>query len=307
MIVRESEIGGVIPILQTPFHDDESIDYDVLAREISWAFDRGAFGVAIAMVSEVLRLSTDERESLAAFVCREASGRGPAVISVGAESSIVAERLSRHAMDVGASAVMAIPPTTTKQDDEQLYNYFHRLITSVAIPTIVQDASGYVGTAMSVAFQTRLCLELGDHIYFKPESPPIGQRVSELRDRTGGKARIFDGSGGLHLIDSFRRGIVGTMPGTEVVDVIVVLWSALNARDEHLVSRLGPPLMALIALQTSLDSYLAVEKYLLVKRGVFPTARMRGPVGYVIDAETRCEVDRLFNSIMSIMSTVDSA
>jgi hypothetical protein len=51
-------------------------------------------------------------------------------------------------------------------------------------------------------------------------------------------------------------------------------------------------------MQTSLDAFLAVEKYLLVKQGVFKSARVRGPVGYALDDETRREVDRLFDMAM---------
>jgi 4-hydroxy-tetrahydrodipicolinate synthase len=43
-----------------------------------------------------------------------------------------------------------------------------------------------------------------------------------------------------------------------------------------------------------LDGFLAVEKHLMVKRGLFPSARRRKPYGWELDAETAAEVDRLF-------------
>jgi 4-hydroxy-tetrahydrodipicolinate synthase len=51
----------------------------------------------------------------------------------------------------------------------------------------------------------------------------------------------------------------------------------------------------------SLDGFLAVEKYLLVKQGVFKNTLVRGPVGYVLDEESRREVDRLFDLIGEAM------
>ena len=47
-------------------------------------------------------------------------------------------------------------------------------------------------------------------------------------------------------------------------------------------------------MQNSLDAFLAIEKYLLAKQGIFRNTLIRGPVGYVLDEETRLEVDRLF-------------
>src|SRR5262249_40355707 len=158
---------------------------------------------------------------------------------------------------------------------------------------------GYVGRPMSMALQSQLFHDFGERIMFKPETPPIGQRLSELREVTNGNARVFEGSGGIHLVDSFRRGIVGTMPGSDLIWAIVAIWRALQRGDDAAVRRVSFPLSAIIALQTTLDSYLAVEKYLLCKQGVFKNALVRGPVAFTLDAETRAEVDRLFEILQS--------
>src|SRR5204862_4118708 len=109
----ECKLAGVLPVFQTPYHADESVDFAILEREIDWLFDRGADGITMAMVSEVLRLSHAERMGVAVAACRAAGGRGPVVVSVGAESSHIAEELARHAESVGAAAVMATPPLGT--------------------------------------------------------------------------------------------------------------------------------------------------------------------------------------------------
>ena len=89
-------------------------------------------------------------------------------------------------------------------------------------------ASGYVGKSISLDVQVELLRRYGnDKILFKPEASPIGPLLSQLRDRTQGQARVYEGSGGILLIDSFRRGIAGTMPGMEFLDAIVPLWRAL--------------------------------------------------------------------------------
>jgi 4-hydroxy-tetrahydrodipicolinate synthase len=173
----------------------------------------------------------------------------------------------------------------------------------VAIPVIVQDASGYVGKPMSIALQAELFNQYGERVMFKPEATPIGPRLSALREATGGQAPVFEGTGGIALVDSYRRGIVGTIPGADLIDVLVALWRALKTGDEGRIYQLSLPLSALIAIQTSLDAFLAVEKYLLVKRGIFKNRLVRGPVGYVLDEETRREVDRLFDHLMAVVQS----
>lgn len=291
-------LAGVLPVFQTPYRADETIDRDVLEQEIDWLFNRGADGVVMAMVSEVLRLDTDERRHLAELACRFGLGRGAVVISVGAESGASAERLARHAEEVGATATMAIPPVSIAVGEDELVRYYERIIRSTSIPLVVQDASGYVGRPMPIALQARLMEEFGnDRVFFKPEATPIGPRLSALRDGTRGRARIFEGTGGIALVDSYRRGIVGTMPGADLIAGIVALWRALEAGDEARAYRLSLPISSLIAVQSSLDAFLAVEKYLLMKQGVFKNTIVRGPVGYTLDEETRREVDRLFDLV----------
>lgn len=293
-------LNGVLPVFQTPFHEDESLDFDTLAREIDWLFENGANGIVMAMVSETLRLSSEERDELASAACKLASRRGPVVISVGAESTITAQRHARHAQTFGASALMAIPPITTGLGDDALLDYYERIIAVTTLPLIVQDASGYVGRPMTIAMQAELLKRHGpDRIMFKPEAIPIGPRLSALRDATKGEARVFEGSGGITLVDSFRRGVVGTMPAAELVDVFARLWRALVENDNTTIYRLSPLVASLVALQSGLDGFLAVEKYLLVKRGVFRTAHVRSPRGYTLDEETRQEVDRLFDRLMA--------
>ena len=293
------QLAGVLPVFQTPYHDDETIDAATLESEIEWLYDCGADGIVMAMVSELLRLDGDERRQLAELACRSGRRRGAVVISVGAESSKVAESYAKHADASGASALMAIPPVSVAVGEEELLRYYERIVRGTRLPVIVQDASGYVGRPMPIAMQARLMNEFGtDRVLFKPEATPIGPRLSALRDETGGRARIFEGTGGIALVDSHRRGIVGTMPGADLVKGIIALWRALVAKDERRAYRLSMPISSLVAVQNSLDAFLAIEKYLLVKQGVLRNTIVRGPVGYKLDDETRCEVDRLFELVM---------
>ena len=56
--------------------EDETIDAATLEKEIHWLYDCGADGVVMAMVSEILRLSGEERRQLAELACRFGRDRG---------------------------------------------------------------------------------------------------------------------------------------------------------------------------------------------------------------------------------------
>ena len=294
------QLRGVLPVFQTPYHTDETIDFGTLEHEIDWLFASGSDGIVMAMVSETLRLSTEERKEMADTICKLAQGRGTSVVSVGAESSLVTEHLARHAEAAGATAVMAIPPVCVALDEGELLGYYRRLLSAIEIPVVVQDASSYVGRPMSIAMQARLLDEFGEaRCLYKPEAPPLLERLAELRAVTKGRAIVYEGSGGVALVDSFQHGIAGTMPGADLIRALVPLWRALQDGRLDDARRIHEPLAELVGLQTTLDAYLAVEKHLLVKQGIFENTFVRGPVGYHLTPEVREKVDRLFDRLMA--------
>ena len=133
-----SPLSGVFPVFQTPFREDDTIDSEVLAAEIEWMYGHGIDGIVMAMVSEVLRLSGEERHELARLSCEYGLDHGPVVVSVGAESTSVALGFARHAENVGASAVMAIPPMSVSAGEAELYAYYQSLLEAVEIPVLAK-------------------------------------------------------------------------------------------------------------------------------------------------------------------------
>lgn len=301
-MASEVALRGVLPVLATPFAADWSIDEDALRAEVEWVLAQGADGVVLAMVSEVLRLATDEREHFADVVCKQVAGRGPVVVSVGAESTAVALRLARSAEAAGADALMAVPPIIVALDDAGIEAYFEAILATTRLPLIVQDASGYVGRPIALDLQARLLDAHGpERVLFKPEAVPIGPRLSALREFTGGRAAAFEGSGGAALADSYSRGVVGTMPGPDLVWAISALWKALEAGDAARVRTINEALHPLLAPVTTLDSYVAFEKHLLVRQGVIPNARAREPLGFTLDPESCRQIEELFDRLKEVV------
>lgn len=299
-----TEISGVLPVFQTPFHTDELIDFATLDREIDWLFENGANGVVMAMVSETLRLSTDERRKLAAHVCETVGDRGATIISIGSESTHTSAALARDAEAVGADALMAIPPVATAATEYELAGYFEQILKATSIPLIIQDASGYVGKPMRISLQAQMLEQFPERVLFKPEAEPVIGRLRELLRVTDGQAKVFEGSGGLHLLESFKQGVSGTMPGADLTPAVSALWSALEAAQAKRAARISKSLVKLVDLQTSLDAYLAVEKHLLCRQGVFKNTVIRGPVAFELDDDLRAKVDVLFDELCEAVNDV---
>lgn len=75
-------IEGIIPVMLTPFGEDNRIDYGGLERLIEWYLAHGAEALfAVAQSSEMQFLSLEERAALGRFVVKQVAGRVPVVVS----------------------------------------------------------------------------------------------------------------------------------------------------------------------------------------------------------------------------------
>ena len=292
------KLGGVFTVLQTPLTDNDQIDEEIFEREVEWLITCGVDGVVLAMVSEVLRFSAEEHRAQWQVVVRLLRGRIPLVASVGAESTAIATMLSRWALNDGVAALMATPPAALAYLPGEISSYYVAIIESVSCPVLVQDASNYLGQPLDVSLYVDLIDAYGqERVQFKPEAKPVKARLEALKSKSGGRARVFEGQGGADLMDTFPIGIVGTMPGAEIPWAVVALWKALTESNWKRARAIHAPLLKLVSLQTTLDAYIAVEKYLLVKQGIFNSARQRGPVGFVLSAETQAQIDVGFEEL----------
>ena len=103
-------IEGIIPVMLTPFTDDNQIDYPGLARLIEWYLSHGVDGFfAVCQSSEMQFLSLEERVSLGRFVVEKTKGRVPVVVSGHISDDMEKQVKELTAMSrVGAGALILV-------------------------------------------------------------------------------------------------------------------------------------------------------------------------------------------------------
>jgi 4-hydroxy-tetrahydrodipicolinate synthase len=300
-----NQLKGVFNVVSIPLNDKDQIDQAVLKKEIDWLIKCGSDGLVLAMVSEVLRFSAQERRVMWQKTLEYLQGRKPLVVSVGAESSAIAVELAKQAAFDGAAAVMATPPSAFKATASEVKKYYQSIIEAVDIPTIVQDASNYLGEPIQLETYVELIDKYGENrVQFKPEAKPVAQRLDQLNKLSSYRAKVFEGQGGVDLLQTHPLGVKGSMPGAEIPWAIIELWRSLELGNLDKAKQIHQPVARLVALQTSLDAYIAVEKYLLVKQGVFINTNQRGPVGFKLDKETTESIEAAYEDLTKVVTPV---
>jgi 4-hydroxy-tetrahydrodipicolinate synthase len=95
---------------------------------------------------------------------------------------------------------------------------------------------------------------------------------------------------------------MGTMPGGEIPWAIIKLWDCLESNDLELAQSIHDLISQLVAFQQNIDGYVAVEKYLLVKQGIFDSTRQRGPVRTILSSQVKNDIDQIFEKLVKVVN-----
>ena len=182
---------GVYPILAMPFDEQARIDVEDLQREVEFAIDAGVHGLGIAMASEIFKLSEAERDLATTTVVEQVRGRVKVVVNTGAPGTDLAVQYSRRAQELGADAVMVIPPTAIPTTSAQVREYYRRISDAIDVPIFIQDIdSAPVPPPLAV----QIARESEKACYAKVETPPTPPRVTEAKALGGDDLIVFGGA-----------------------------------------------------------------------------------------------------------------
>ncbi|MBM3792831.1 MAG: dihydrodipicolinate synthase family protein [Acidobacteria bacterium] len=154
-------LKGVFPIVVTSFHDDGSIDFASLDRLVDHLLSQGAHGLGLfGNASEGYTLLGSERAAMLERIAKRVNGRVPLVVSSGHTGTEGAVELSKQARDLGAAALMVLPPYFLKPDADGIMQYFDAISREVKTPIMVQDAPLMTQVPMPVALLARMACEI---------------------------------------------------------------------------------------------------------------------------------------------------
>ena len=264
----DRSLKGVFPILSAPVDKNGRIVLEDLEHQVDWMIDNGVHGLGIAMATEIYKFTEAEREVILKTVVQANNGRVKIVMNTGGEGTDVAIELSKKAEALGADALMIRPTSVIPMPLFENVEYFSRIAEAVSIPIFLQDQnSAPVSPAMAV-----LCTQRHENLcYVKVETPPTVPRIADMKALSKNTGLIlFGGAGGGFAVEEFKRGSVGTMPGSTLPDMFVRVWDYFQSGNE--VAALAEiqrysNLISILLQGQGLGNW--TYKHIMVRRGVF--------------------------------------
>ena len=289
-----SGFEGVIPILATPFLDDEALDLESWRRLLAFVIELGVDGVTIlGVLGESNRLLDREREALIASAVQTVGKRVPVIVGASHSGTQAAADLSRMAEHLGADAVMVMPGKEAVPNDDRIVETYKRIAGGVSIPIVLQDHPASSEVHLSVPLILRLVREVPAIQCIKQEAVPTAPKIRQLLEgMTQRRVPILTGLGALYAPFDLEAGSSGFNTGFAFPEVLMAMVEAARAGDWPRVHAVYARFAALIVFEQ--QPGVAVRKELLRRRGLLTSARARHP-GATVTAPVARQIDALLS------------
>ncbi len=124
------KLFGVTTAMITPFSKNGAINTDAIREHVAFLQMRGVHCLyPMGTTGEMLKMSTEERMSVAETVVDAASGKSVVYIHVGTMRTEDAVKLAIHARSIGADGVGAVTPMFYGATERELYQHYKAIAT----------------------------------------------------------------------------------------------------------------------------------------------------------------------------------
>lgn len=184
--------GSISPVI-TPFHKDESIDFDKFEELIDWHITSGSHGISVTGTSgEPSSMTIEEREKVMETACKTVNGRVPFVPGTGSTNHLETLRMTKAAQEMGADGALVIVPYYNKPNQHALYKHFKAVADSVDIPIILYNIPGRTAVNLEAVTISRLAEDCPNIIGVK-ESNKDFEHVNKVLLKCGRNFNLYSG------------------------------------------------------------------------------------------------------------------
>lgn len=203
---------GVMPAITTAFHPNLSIDYQFIARHVTWLLENGCTGiVALGSLGEGATLSFEEKVEILDTCSAALSGKAPLVAGISSLSTREAVALAEHAARAGCSGLMVLPPYVYSSDWREMKAHVSAIMRATKLSCMLYNNP----LAYTTDFLPEQIAELArehPNLQAVKESSGDVRRITALRSLLGERLAVFVGVDDL-IVEGVQAGAVGWIAG----------------------------------------------------------------------------------------------
>jgi len=193
---------GVVPVIPTPFTEDEEFDPPALRHLVDFAASAGAGDLPSCYGGEFYKFTRAERCSVVKTSVEQCHGRVLVIAQSNHVCTRSAEEIARRNEALGADLIALALPRQFASSEEELLRFSEKVSKAVSVPVLIQDFNPG-GPSVGPSFAKRLHEVAENFRYLKLEEPVVGAKIRAIRETTQGRVGIFEGGVGCTYLTCF--------------------------------------------------------------------------------------------------------
>lgn len=178
----------------TPFHEDESINYDRLDELIDFHCENGTDSIVICgTTGESATMTEQEHAECVRFTIERAKGRIPVIAGTGSNCTRTAIELSKDAAEHGADGLLLVTPYYNKATQAGLIAHYTAVAKEAKAPIIMYSVASRTGCNIEPATVAALVKNVDNIVGIKEASGNISQ-VAKIMALTDGNIDLYSGN-----------------------------------------------------------------------------------------------------------------
>ena len=183
---------GSMVAVATPMHEDGSIDYESYESLIEFHIENKTDAIVpVGTTGESATLNHDDHCKAVTFVVNKVAKRIPVIAGTGANSTLEAIALTKHAYEAGVDGCLSVTPYYNKPTQEGLYQHYKAIAESVPVPLIPYNVPGRTSVDMLPETVERF-LKINNIVAVKEAIGDL-TRIKKLVEICGEKINVLSG------------------------------------------------------------------------------------------------------------------
>lgn len=178
----------------TPFHADESVNYDKLDELIEFQISNGTDSIIICgTTGESSTLSEEEHMDCIRFAIERVKGRVPVIAGTGSNSTYTTIQMSKEAVEDGADGLLLVTPYYNKCTQAGLAAHYTAVAKEAKAPIILYSVASRTGVNIAPETVASLVKDVENIVAVKEASGNISQ-IAKIMHLTDGNVDLYSGN-----------------------------------------------------------------------------------------------------------------
>lgn len=197
----------------TPFHEDGSINYDMLDQLIDYHCEKGTDSIIICgTTGESATMTEEEHLECVKFTIDQVKGRVPVIAGTGSNCTRTAIDMSKEAAEYGADGLLLVTPYYNKATQAGLIAHYTAVAKEAKAPIIMYSVASRTGCNIEPATVATLVKNVDNIVGVKEASGNISQ-VAKIMALTDGNIDLYSGNDDqiVPLLSLGGRGVISVL------------------------------------------------------------------------------------------------